>query len=371
MPLIRPILDFDYEDDASALVNARPLPLHFDSLAKSAFDFLQKAFAEVSTDPKYSAMHFYNGVELLFKARLLHEHWSLVVVKPDVASLAKFRSGDFQSVTLEGAIQRLENIAEERVSKEEKTCFANLGNHRNRIVHFFHEGYVRNDPDPKIVSSVVAEQFRAWVYVHSRLEKEWSEHFSSHADSIKSLNDTIKKNRQFLTTKLQLVGPEIQKRREAGSEVVLCVSCGLDAVVVEPWKPPVRAGKCFVCGCENCAIAMECSECEETVFFEEGEGKCSKCQVSFGLGDLVETFTPEYDPRDGDSRDSGYCPYCERTEQYTVVPWSDGYICLNCTSPFQLISHCGWCSETVAGDLESSYLTGCLMCDGSFGNDRH
>ena len=371
MPILRPTNDFDHDDDVSAPVGARHSPLHFEGLAKSAFDFFEKAFAEVQVEPKYSAMHFYNGIELLFKARLLHEHWSLVVAKPEGSSLAKFKRGDFQSVTLEGAIQRLENIAEERVSKEEKACFASLGNHRNRIVHFLHDGYAGDVPDSSIVSGVVAEQFRAWVYVHRRLEKEWSEHFLAHSKLIGSLNETIKKNRQFLSAKFELVRPEIHGHRVKGSEVVACDSCGFDSVLVEPWEPPVRNGGCIVCGRASRTIAMECPECDDTVFFEEGDGTCSKCDTNFDLSDLVERFAPDYDPREGQSSDSGYCPDCELTKYYTVVPWSDGYVCLNCTSTFDRISHCGWCSEQVAGELdESSYLTGCLMCEGRFGNDR-
>jgi hypothetical protein len=48
----------------------RPAPLHFDALALNAFDFFLRAFDEVATAPKYSVVHFYSAIELIFN-RLL------------------------------------------------------------------------------------------------------------------------------------------------------------------------------------------------------------------------------------------------------------------------------------------------------------
>jgi hypothetical protein len=122
----------------------RPTPIHFESLANNAFDFLQKPFAEVGTEPKYSVIHFYTGAELIFKARLLHEHWALVVTKVEEASLAKFNSGNFKSVTLQQAANRLRDIAEESFSREmNESALRKLGQHRNRIVHFLPRGVRR------------------------------------------------------------------------------------------------------------------------------------------------------------------------------------------------------------------------------------
>jgi hypothetical protein len=216
----------------------------------------------------------------------------------------------------------------------------------------------------------VAEQFRAWVYVQRRLENQWSDHFSAHTDSVKELNNTIQKNRQFLAAKFKLIEPEIEKRRASGSEIIVCDSCGTRAAVLDSWRPPARIANCLVCHRESTSIAMECSECEELVFFDEGEGTCPKCSTELDLDDLVDEFTPSYDAKDGEEPDSAYCPECERTDYYTVVPCTDGYVCLVCATRFERISNCGWCSERVAGDLEDSYLTGCLLCEGRFGNDK-
>lgn len=77
-------------------------------LVENALDFLHHAIENLERFPKLSIINFYTAVELFLKARLLHEHWSLVVAKdPD---WDKFISGDFVSVSFEDACGRLSRI---------------------------------------------------------------------------------------------------------------------------------------------------------------------------------------------------------------------------------------------------------------------
>lgn len=84
----------------------------FDSLTRNAFDFLERGIAEFDKSPKYSVIHFCAAVEMLLKVRLMKEHWSLIVSKPDQANLAKFMAGDFISVTLKEARVRISDLLE-------------------------------------------------------------------------------------------------------------------------------------------------------------------------------------------------------------------------------------------------------------------
>lgn len=345
----------------------RPTPIHFESLTNSAFDFFQKAFAEVGTEPKYSVIHFYTGAELIFKARLLHEHWALVVTKVEEASLAKFKSGNFKSVTLQQAANRLRDIADESFTKDERECFEKLGQHRNRIVHFFHEEYAA-EPKPEIVGEVAAEQFRAWIYLHRLLTDRWSELFEPFLERIEDLDARIKRNAQFLSAKFALVQPELAKRQAAGISIVVCPSCGLRSASLDQRAPPLRQTLCLVCGHAHGSIIMNCENCNAEVEFEEGEGTCSECETDYDLDDLLKQFSPGFDPRE--ESDTAYCSECERTDHQTVVPYEDEYICLNCGSTFRSIGQCGYCSEHIAGDLEDSYLIGCMFCGGRIGDDR-
>ncbi|HIP71183.1 MAG TPA: hypothetical protein EYH05_07285, partial [Anaerolineae bacterium] len=50
-------------------------------LVENAMDFLSQSIEEFDGSPKYSVIHFHAAVELFLKARLMAEHWSLVVSK--------------------------------------------------------------------------------------------------------------------------------------------------------------------------------------------------------------------------------------------------------------------------------------------------
>jgi hypothetical protein len=357
---------FDDENERSGL----PKPIHFDSVVNSAFDFFRKAFSEVAKEPKYSVIHFYSGVELLFKARLLHEHWALAVTKPEFAVLAKFKAGDFQSVTLSQAMERLRNISDEVFRKDEQACFENLGRHRNQIVHFFHQGYAAAPPDKKVVGEVAAEQFRAWVFIHELLTKRWADHFHDHLQEVGALDDQVKKHKQFLATKFGLVKDDLKNHRRAGLKIVVCEACSFRSAVLDRDDPPLRESRCLVCDRRHAVIVKLCDDCNVAVEFDDtGEGTCPKCDTNYKITDLLAEFGPGGDPRE--EPDMAHCSDCERTDHATVVPFEGGYLCLNCASTFTSWDHCGWCSTPIAGaDLSTSYLSGCMMCDGQIGNDR-
>src|SRR4051812_44192212 len=105
-------IDFGFfdalEPDTVAPSAPPPAPDGFDKLVENGLDFLQRSLSEVKKNPKYSVIHFSSGIELLLKARLLHEHWSLVVVKPGEITKQQFLSGDFESVSPRKCMERIE-----------------------------------------------------------------------------------------------------------------------------------------------------------------------------------------------------------------------------------------------------------------------
>ena len=79
------------------------------------------------------AVFLSSGIEFLFKARLVREHWSLVFDDPGVASMSKFHQGDFQSVGAKQAIQRLKSVG--RIDLD-ATSAQRVFDLRNRVIHF-------------------------------------------------------------------------------------------------------------------------------------------------------------------------------------------------------------------------------------------
>src|SRR5437660_505987 len=109
----------------------------FDSVVRNAIEFLERSLEEFSERPKYAVMNFYQAVELFVKARLMREHWSLIITKVEDADLDKFLAGNFHSVTLDLAIQRLLKIVKDAPTKNAAATFSPLRDHRNRLAHFF------------------------------------------------------------------------------------------------------------------------------------------------------------------------------------------------------------------------------------------
>lgn len=145
----------------------------FRKLVKNAMDFTTNALNDLPKRPKYSVIHFYAAVELFLKARLLLEHWTLVIDDPGKANLASFQNGDFRSVTLTQSAERLDKILRQPLKDHEKECFKRLGDERNKMVHFIDA----TKADQKQVERVVFTELQAWHYIYRLLTKTGGEHF--------------------------------------------------------------------------------------------------------------------------------------------------------------------------------------------------
>lgn len=114
--------------------------IHLD-LLENGLDFVLSSLDPIvnSTEEKqlkYSILHLSAGVELILKERLKIEHWSLIFENVNKANDEDFKSGDFQTVNLEIAITRLENICGIILSEEDKRNLKELRKRRNKIEHF-------------------------------------------------------------------------------------------------------------------------------------------------------------------------------------------------------------------------------------------
>ncbi|MFE5106925.1 hypothetical protein [Streptomyces sp. NPDC056663] len=87
-------------------------------------------------DLKYGVLHLHAATEVLLKARLTHEHWSQVLEDPSTAQLAKFRSGDFKSCSMEDALGRLDRVAGIQIDAGSRSAIKSLTKTRNALQHY-------------------------------------------------------------------------------------------------------------------------------------------------------------------------------------------------------------------------------------------
>lgn len=342
----------------------------FDSLTRNAFDFLLRGIAEFDKNPKYSVIHFCAAVEMLLKARLMKEHWSLIVSKPEQANLAKFAAGDFSSITLEEARARLRNVVREDIGDDAYGSFRALANHRNKMVHFFHPE-IESDEGAK--AQIVAEHCRSWFHLH-RLLSEWSGYFHDFAAEITRADRAMKAHRKYLSTKFTALKRELNEARMAGKTPRSCSACGFKAAVPDGLDDQIALLRCSVCDHTETQVEIDCPHCgKPVVIANEGCATCGHCDMPIEPEHLVDALIDHAAAHiaivDGDkSWEVANCGGCEGYQ--TVVRRGDCYFCTNCFYSSDHIESCGWCNQLNTGDMEHSYSTGCSHCDGRAGWDK-
>ena len=339
----------------------------FDLLTRNAFDFLERGIAEFDKAPKYSVIHFCASVEMLLKARLMKEHWSLIVSKPDQANLAKFMAGDFISVTLEDCRARIRDVAGEDIGDDAYGSFRALANHRNKMVHFFHP---EMDSDEKAKAQIVAEHCRSWFHLH-RLLSRWDTYFHDFSSEIAHADRAMKGHRKYLSAKFKALKNELDAARKAGNAPNTCSACGFKAAIPDDLDDQIASLRCLVCDHTETQVELECPHCGESIVIaNEGYATCAHCGGAIEPEHLVDALTKDV-VGTKDYFETGLPANCGTCEGYhTVVERGDVYFCANCFDISDHVEQCGWCNELNTGDMEHSYSTGCSHCDGKAGWEK-
>lgn len=332
----------------------------FRSLVDNALEFLKTASVQIKQSPKQSLLNFAAGLELFLKARLLREHWALILEKPEKANMENLNRGDFKSVSPMEAIERLKNIAGQRITDYEKSAFQELIDHRNKAIHFFNPSYTLKNKKEDAIRRVMAEQLRVWFYLHRLLTIHWETEFSDFKREIRDIDRRLRRNSVYLEGKYRGLKPEIEDEKKKGTEFAKCDVCSFEASRLENLGEPLFQHQCLVCGAVNKFLLVPCPACGKTVTIEDlGEGECS-CGHEVALNDLIEKYGDYRDPKEG-SREI----YCSECSSNGVIEHGTGYLCLSCLSQHEWTEQCEWCSTEIAGfDSRGSGFLGCVLCDG-------
>lgn len=269
------------------------------NLLENAFDYVLSAAEHVSEDSprswKYSILHLVAGIELLVKARLEQEHWSLLFAHVDQASEDTLRSGDFISVDFDTACRRLQNIANVDIDRSAMDHLIGLRKLRNRIQHFDF------NLDLELVKSLVAKGVSFVVsFCQSELEVEMG------ADGeiiLEKIHRHLKGFDEFVADRLEAIGPELQD-----------------------W------------------LAIECGECwQETLVIGDGDPRCRFCSYEISSERLASNMS------EGVVR---MCPVCYQATLAFILYNNEegGWFCTGCGERRNDdYEECGKCGEFMLG----------------------
>jgi hypothetical protein len=351
------------------LKKSKQIRKDFNLVVENAFDFFRKSLEEFDKEPKYSVIHFHAAVELIMKARLLWDHWTLIITRPDTANLNNFRSGNFQSVSIKDAKIRLESIIQDGLTRNEYDCFIRLSDHRNRMVHFYHPGNIGNKSE---LEKIVAEQCLAWYYI-SKIFERWNKQFQQYRKEIDKIDKAMHAHRDFLKAKFGALTYEIKKRKGHGVSFSTCPSCGFKSFGEDAGNAPILNYECIVCNAQVTGLTIDCPKCgEKNKLIGEPWQRCHKCAHKIDENDIKTFFTKDllYDKDDLDKQKFAHCCECDGFE--TVVDVNGIWICSTCFTQYkpEEVRECEWCNSLSTGNLDNSYYHGCVECEGMIGWNR-
>lgn len=347
----------------------------FNRLIENAFDFLEQSIIELENSPKFSVIHFHASIELFLKARLMAEHWSLVISSKKEADWNSFVKGDFVSVSLEESVRKLDKIVQSGINSKTHDIFRKITTHRNQMVHFYHASEIVEEQGLQ-VQKIVKEQFIAWYFLHDLLLKQWNNTFNEYSEKINKIGLKLKKHHLFLQVKYEEIKSRITELKAEGYKFYTCPSCDFDSNKHTDIINETYESECLVCDLNQTCLIIKCDKCSkgEVRFQGEPRAECNICKHSFNEDDLKEKFVDDSAAymaiRDGVSNYFPInCGACSGYETVIEINKND-LLCVECFDVSRSYGTCEWCNEQSTNLREESYVTGCEFCEGRMGWER-
>ncbi|MEW2522820.1 hypothetical protein [Actinacidiphila alni] len=211
-------------------------------LLKNGLDYLVDVVDLLATDQgeqvdartlKYAVLHLQAGVEVLLKARLRREHWSLVFKKPENATLIRLANGDFESCTTDDAFTRLKQIAGLPLQDKDVAAVKQLARTRNALQH-----YELTAPAAAIETRAADVLNFLLPFITDHLLPGLDEHQTADVHQtmtviraqLRGIESFIKTRMDDLRAQLQLVA----------TTTVICPECAQQALVLDADLPSCR-----------------------------------------------------------------------------------------------------------------------------------
>ncbi|MET9725494.1 serine/arginine repetitive matrix protein 1 [Streptomyces zaomyceticus] len=313
-----------------------PVKNGLDYLA-SVVKHLDETESEVTpSDVKYAVLHLQAAVEVLFKTRLLAEHWTLVFTHPGDATRKALDEATLKSVTPEQAITRLQNIAGVEISDKEAKALTRLTTDRNKLQHF---GFTDNARAVEARAGEVLDflirfidtELQPYLEPADRLETEIG---------LRDLREGLGNINSYVRKRMNRIAGELRKE-------------GVESTTIE-------------CpACENVTLVLD----EDPPVPPAGDGAfatCRFCSSFFEFGDLARRWLPLHWDDRGGLVPADTCPSCDQEALGTDVRVRSEpepvYFCFACSYITKEIAPCDSCGKQIDPSLEPSAPL-CRPCD--------
>ncbi|MFJ9900332.1 hypothetical protein ACIQPR_44080 [Streptomyces sp. NPDC091280] len=218
-----------------------PVPNGLDYLL-SVVEHLESGDERVSArDLKYAVLHLAAGAEVLLKARLQLEHWSLVFKDPGQAKRSELESGTLKSCGPDETVQRLKDIAGIVISDKDTSALWKLAKHRNSLQHY---GLFGQSGNARAVESQAAEVLDFLIrFLDEELLPALPPHEAEQSTTdIERIRGGLSQIRGFVTKRMQRIRAELEPIRE---RTLQCPDCDQWSLVPDRERNRVH---CRFCG---------------------------------------------------------------------------------------------------------------------------
>ncbi|MFJ6719022.1 hypothetical protein [Streptomyces sp. NPDC091259] len=214
-----------------------------------------EADAPSPRDLKYAVLHLAAGAEVLLKARLQMEHWTLVFSHPGRAVRDEVENGTLTSCTPKEARERLENIVGIPVAKPDAEALDQLAKMRNALQHY---GLVGSAANAQVIETLTAKVLGFLIpflddHILGRLTEDEQDEVEDELIRIRSgLHDI----QAYATERLRTLAPKLGPLR---SRTLECPECSQWAYVPSPIPLPdtrrpdrvYYVTTCYFCGIQH------------------------------------------------------------------------------------------------------------------------
>ncbi|MFD9575359.1 hypothetical protein ACFWBI_36770 [Streptomyces sp. NPDC059982] len=296
-----------------ARLRREPVKIAFGPV-ENGLDYLISVTKHLKGDPaprdlKYAILHLAAAAEVLLKARLQGEHWSLVFERPETATRESFDNADFKSCGSIEALDRLQRLAQLDVGKKGSTKddLQRLIKWRNALQHYGITTYTEGK-ESKTLYAPAVEKLAAnlldflLTFVRDELWQSKPRGSSPHLrlyEEMRQVSKGLSDIKMYLTVRWSNLRAELEPLKD---QTVQCPTCREFALL-----------------CNGKAECRFCGMSEET-----GE------RVADEYVDLVQEFFSLSDPR----RVIHRCPECEECSLVADVEFASErhaeYFCFTC-----------------------------------------